>query len=293
LHRRSIATNKYQPDAVRSQVFSSHAEKNEAVFDLLQRADAVRKRLTNGEVIPRDQLHLEEAIPESEFPEEFVKDKAVAKKNTAKTKKPQDTNSTAKTKKRSAAVLEEDEDDDFSAPPADLDEPAQPPSTRRRLPWLTRSSTGPPPKKKIRHNDPASNELHTHSGSSAATDDSNAQRSPDTDEDSRHSSDDTQWESTDDDKFDPKKVAKHKAAHDMQCGIINSSSKRAGLTVAEATAIENEDEAASLARDAAAPENEDKTDGVTRATKRKRKSGKGGDDEVSEPRGKKAKKDVR
>jgi hypothetical protein len=292
LHRRSIATNKHQPDAVRSQIFSSHAEKNEAFFDLLQRADAVRERLANGEVIPRDQLHPEEAIPESEFPEESVKDKAVAKKNTAKTKKSKDTNSTAKTKKRSAAVLEEEEDDDLSAPPANLDEPVQPPSTRR-LPWLTRSSIGPPPKKKIHYNDPASNELPIHSGSSAATDDSNAQRSPDTDEDSRHSSDDTPWESTDDDKFDPKKVAKHKAAHDMQRGIINSSYKRGGLTVAEATALENEDEAVSLARDAAAPENEDKTDGVTRATKRKRKSGKGGDDEVSEPRGKKAKKDVR
>jgi hypothetical protein len=175
----------------------------------MQRADAVRQRLARNEVIPREELHLDQAIPEDEYPVEPNKTankKVVATDTAAGNKQHKDTSSKPRHKKRTAAVLEEDEDENLSDPPSDLDEPVEPHSS-----LTTHSPTGTSSNKKARYEDQAGNRLASN-GDLAGNDEDSARRPP---------QDDDEWETTDD-ELDPKKKARRKAARDMQRAIINS-----------------------------------------------------------------------
>jgi hypothetical protein len=216
----------------------------------------VRQRLARNEVIPREELHLDKAIPEDEYPMEPKKTankKVVATDTTVRNKQPKGTSSKPKNKKRTAAALEEDENDYLSDPPSDLDEPVEP---RPSLPTGTSSN------KKARNEDPAGNQVASNQG--LADNEEDMQQSPQ-DDDEWETTDD-EWETTDE-ELDPKKKAKRKAARDMQRAIINSYQR------GPATARTGDDEA-----------------GMVVTAKRKRKAK--GDDEEDEPKlqGKKAKK---
>jgi hypothetical protein len=194
------------------------------------RADAIRERLDRGEVIPREELYLTEALSEDQFPVEPFK-KVVATygpteinqrtdtASTTETQQRDDTVTTASTekstdtttKKRSATALEEDTDDALSDPPPDLDTPIQI-RNRRPSPSLLPSSprTSIRSNKKPRYSDLSNNQLpSTSSWTSTAS-------SPH----SQHAND--AWETTNDEALDPKTAAKRKAARDRQQGIMNS-----------------------------------------------------------------------
>jgi hypothetical protein len=56
-------------DAVRGQITSSHGRKNKAIWELRDRAKAMRQRIGVGERIARAEQYPQEAIPRSQFPE--------------------------------------------------------------------------------------------------------------------------------------------------------------------------------------------------------------------------------
>jgi hypothetical protein len=210
----------------------------------MQRADAMRQRLARNEVIPREELHLDEAIPEDEYPVEPNKTankKVVATETAAGNKQRKNTNGKPRNKKRSAAALEEDEDEHFSNPPSDLDEIVEPRSS-----LSTHSPTSTSSNKKARYDDLAGNQLAGNDDLAGAKEDSVRQLPQDDDE----------WETTDD-ELDPKKKTRRKAARDMQRAIINS-----------------------YQRDLATSRTGDEEAGVAVTTKRKPK----GDDEEDEPK---------
>jgi hypothetical protein len=225
---------------------------------LIQRADTVRQRLARNEVIPRKELHLNEAIPEDEYPVEPNKTtnkKVVTTDTTVRNKQPKGTSSKPKNKKRTAAALEEDEEEYLSDPPSDLDEQVEP-----RAPLSTQSPTNTSSNKKARNEDPAGYQVA--SNQDLANNEEDMQQPPQ-DDDEWETTDD-EWETTDD-ELDPKKQAKRKAARNMQRAIINSYQR------GPATARTRDDEV-----------------GMAVTAKRKRKAK--GDDEEDEPnlQGKKA-----
>jgi hypothetical protein len=197
------------------------------------RADAIRKRLDRGEVIPREELYLTEALSEDLFPVEPFK-KVVATYGPTETTQRTDTASTtetqqredsatttstekrtdtANTKKRPAATLEEDTDT-LSDPPSDLDTPVQ---LRARRPSLSLLPSSPRtsirPNKKPRYSDLSNNQLPSTTSWTSTVSSSHSQPA--------HDANDA-WETTDDEALDPKTVAKRKVARDRQQVIMNS-----------------------------------------------------------------------
>jgi hypothetical protein len=138
-----------RPDAVRSQINSSHATKNKPIFDLMAVGDAMRDRLGREEDVPHGERYPDEAIPTRLFP-----DVPVSKKQASST-----------SKKRAAAHME-DTDGEPADPPADMElgSLVRQPNTRTRtrappqyLPSPERHSIRP--NKKPRYEDPADNDL--------------------------------------------------------------------------------------------------------------------------------------
>jgi hypothetical protein len=197
------------------------------------RADAIRERLDRGEVIPREELYLTEALAENQFPVEPFK-KVVATygptestqrtdtASTTETQQREDTATTASTekstdtttKKRPAAALEEDSDAPLSDPPSDLDTPIQL-RARRPSPSLLPSSprTSIRPNKKPRYSDLSNNLLPSTSSWTSTASSPHSQLA--------HNANDA-WETTDDESLDPKTAAKRKVARDRQQAIMNS-----------------------------------------------------------------------
>jgi hypothetical protein len=194
------------------------------------RADAIRERLDRGEVIPREELYLTEALAENQFPMEPVK-KVVATygptestqrtdtASTTETQQREDTATTASTekstdtttKKRPAAALEEDSDAPLSDPPSDLDTPIQ---LRARCPSPSLLPSSPRtsirPNKNPRYSDLSNNLLPSTSSWTSTASSPHSQYANDA------------WETTDDEALDPKTQAKRKAARDRQQIIMNS-----------------------------------------------------------------------
>jgi hypothetical protein len=197
------------------------------------RADAIRERLDRGEVIPREELYLAEALSEDLFPVEPFK-KVVATYGPTETTQRTDTASTtetqqredsatttstekrtdtANTKKRPAATLEEDTDT-LSDPPSDLDTPVQ---LRARRPSLSLLPSSPRnsirPNKKPRYSDLSNNQLPSTTSWTSTASSSHSQPA--------HDANDA-WETTDDEALDSKTAAKRKVARDRQQAIMNS-----------------------------------------------------------------------
>jgi hypothetical protein len=57
-------------DAVKSQIASTHGRKNNAIFDLLARAEGLRARVARGEKVRRDEMYQGEAIEKEKWPED-------------------------------------------------------------------------------------------------------------------------------------------------------------------------------------------------------------------------------
>ncbi|KAL5114043.1 hypothetical protein ACEQ8H_008057 [Pleosporales sp. CAS-2024a] len=109
----AVGGKKRRPDAVRSQIFSSHLKKNKVIFDLIERAKHIRARLAAGEKIARAERYPDMAIPESMFPKDLTpkKYRHVSDEDTAS---PPPTAS--KKRKSAAAALEEDAEPDEEYP---------------------------------------------------------------------------------------------------------------------------------------------------------------------------------
>lgn len=119
------------PDAVRSQIFSSHPKKNKVIFDLMEQANDLRNRLAGDEKVPRDQRYPYDAIPSHAFPKD----------------------ATSKKKRRASAM--EDDDPELSDAQKGSGS-AQPAAEAPTLEWLQYflggddAASGVRPKKKIR-----------------------------------------------------------------------------------------------------------------------------------------------
>jgi hypothetical protein len=130
------------PDAVRSQIFSSHQKKNKCIFDLIDRANNLRSRLKQDEKIPRDERYPNEAIPPSLFPKDLTPKK-----------------------KRPASPLSDDDALELSGVPAGLRTPT-PATEAPGLAWLqgfldtsNAAAGGIRPKKKVRISTASDREL--------------------------------------------------------------------------------------------------------------------------------------
>jgi hypothetical protein len=99
----AVGGSNRRPDAVRSQINSSHATKNKAIFELMAVANALRDRLDRGEDVPDAERYPAEAIPSQNFP-----DLPASKKQ-----------ADPSTKKCTAAHME-DTDGEPADPPADM-----------------------------------------------------------------------------------------------------------------------------------------------------------------------------
>tara|TARA_R110002003_G_scaffold25_23_gene1321 strand:- start:1478 stop:3502 length:2025 start_codon:yes stop_codon:yes gene_type:complete len=84
-HINAIGGNNRGIDATRAQIISAHVRKNKAIFELRDRAEALRNRLANGDAISRAERYPQEAIPRSQFP---VEDKGNGPKKPRGPRKP-------------------------------------------------------------------------------------------------------------------------------------------------------------------------------------------------------------
>ncbi|KAH7396901.1 hypothetical protein DE146DRAFT_614242 [Phaeosphaeria sp. MPI-PUGE-AT-0046c] len=133
----AAGTTKRKTDAVRGQIHSSHMRKNKAIYELIERAKALRERLKAKEKVPRAERYPVMAIPEHLWPVEQ-----------------------GENKKRKTADIIDDTDSGLSDTPIDVDAPARvleahPIWARRSL-----SNSGVSPKhKEQKPEDAAGNEV--------------------------------------------------------------------------------------------------------------------------------------
>jgi hypothetical protein len=176
-----------RPDAVRSQIFSSHVKKNKAIFDVVELAKTLRARLANGEVIPRAQRYPYEAIPPQAFPKDL----------TPRKKRPDGPSAGGKKvgpKKRNAAAMDHEADSDLSDVSADLRSPSR--AADGPLPSFisdflgSGNTSGVRPSKKVK--------FATDSGNELPSDDQWAETDEEIlSENAEREREDADWESTD------------------------------------------------------------------------------------------------